>query len=542
MSGIVAHVSADVTSKMWITVLKHLLQRVYLLVIGLFLCTAHYNPAFALSRRVQEKNAQLQGRMHNAEMLYLQSVARAHNGDPDAMLTADKSLEDMEDILITCTKEKNCPIGNLLTSYKRLLKDRADDNNDASQSTSDQNSLHIEPSQIPLFTRASQQQMVSLFSKKNHAGTDIMVHYNAAIQVGIRRWATELRPQLMSSYENYQHLKAIMWPEWEKYHLPEALLFGIIAKESCGRVHSSSRSGALGLMQFMPATGQRFGLGTDAEGFDTRLDAQRVARASAEYISERFAELQNNVEMALAGYNSGEGRAARIFLQSGGKSFWNASVYAQFPAETQDYVPMVIAAAWLFLHPQPYGIQFPSSTMQAADFRLARPTTLYALGICLGNFKARDGYFRTMRNLNPRYAADVWIPGQTQLHATKQIAQLYQHHCINGQRAEVASVLASAQLNTALINDTSYTEYSERRQTMHIQPARNIRLSGAMHSTRTKSSIVIKHRQSLAYLAQTHACSKKHLAHVNHLSTPYAILRIGQRVSLEGCQHAHSQK
>src|SRR5690606_39644120 len=90
---------------------------------------------------------------------------------------------------------------------------------------------------------------------------------------------------LMTSYENYQVMRHLMWPEFEKRGLPEALLFGILAKESNGRVHSVSRAGAAGPMQFMPSTGRRFGLGPDGTGFDTRYDPRSAAEASAAYLN-----------------------------------------------------------------------------------------------------------------------------------------------------------------------------------------------------------------------------------------------------------------
>src|SRR3546814_20549962 len=77
----------------------------------------------------------------------------------------------------------------------------------------------------------------------------------------IRRWLTDRRPSLMDSYENYEYLRQTMWPSFERAGLPEALLFGIMAKESNGKAHATSRAGAAGPMQFMYATGKRFGLG-----------------------------------------------------------------------------------------------------------------------------------------------------------------------------------------------------------------------------------------------------------------------------------------
>ena len=50
---------------------------------------------------------------------------------------------------------------------------------------------------------------------------------------------------------NYQYLRFEMWPEYQKAGLPEAMLFGILAKESGGKVHAVSRSGAAGPLQFM---------------------------------------------------------------------------------------------------------------------------------------------------------------------------------------------------------------------------------------------------------------------------------------------------
>src|SRR3546814_1573386 len=87
-----------------------------------------------------------------------------------------------------------------------------------------------------------------------------MVQYNPAVQAGIRRWLTDMRPSLMDSYENYEYLRQTMWPSFERAGLPEALLFGIMAKESNGKAHATSRAGAAGPMQFMYATGKRFGL------------------------------------------------------------------------------------------------------------------------------------------------------------------------------------------------------------------------------------------------------------------------------------------
>ncbi|MEE7566910.1 lytic transglycosylase domain-containing protein, partial [Xanthomonas sp. Kuri4-3] len=204
--------------------------------------------------------------------------------------------------------------------------------------------------------------------------------------------------------------------------------------------------GAAGLMQFMPATARRFGLGPDETGFDSRFDPRSAAEASAAYLNERMGQLNRNIELALAAYNGGEGRAARVFNQSGGRGFWDQSVYNQFPAETKDYVPMVIAAAWIFLHPRQYGVELPKINAQPATLKLAKSTTLYELTICLGSAGTRDGYLRTLRNLNPRYEPDGWIPAGVTLNANTRIVGLYGRYCVSGPRADLARTLITADL------------------------------------------------------------------------------------------------
>ena len=414
-----------------------------------------------VSARDRVKIEALDQRMAAAEKRYRAALVLVANADPKGKNEGDAALEDMEDVISACIAQKGCQVSNMLPAYKRLLKDNADTrDSDGDELASDGGLLQADPdhlgplaADVPEAARAA-----ALLNDKRHA-FDSMVEYNPAVQAGIRRWLTDMRPALMTTYENYQNLRAVMWPEWEKRGLPEALLFGIMAKESNGRVHASSRAGAAGLMQFMPATGRRFGLGPDGTGFDTRFDARSAAEASATYLNERMRELNGSVELSLAGYNGGEGRAVRVFRQSGGQGFWVDSVYNQFPGETKDYVPMVIAAAWIFLHPQQYGVEFPKISAQPATIRLAKSTTIYELTICLGSADTRDGYMRALRNLNPRYEADGWIPAGTTINATTRIAGLYNRYCVSGPRADLARTLITADLNAAIVRPAaaSYT-------------------------------------------------------------------------------------
>jgi membrane-bound lytic murein transglycosylase D len=500
--------------------------------------------AHALSARDKAKVDVIQQRMVAAEKRYTDALVLMDNADPKGSTEGDAALEDMEDVISDCIAQKGCQVSGLLTTYKRLLKQRADSTGE-NDGTEDIGPLEADPDHIaPLVADVPEAARAAALLNDHRHAFDEMVEYNPAVQAGIRRWLTDMRPALLTSYENYMNLRAVMWPEWEKSALPEALLYGIMAKESNGRVHASSRAGAAGLMQFMPATGRRFGLGPDGTGFDTRFDPRSSAQASAAYMNERMRVLNKNIEYALAAYNGGEGRAARIYREAGGQSFWTDSAYNQFPGETKDYVPMVIAAAWIFLHPQQYGVEFPKVNAQPATIRLAKSTTIYELTICLGSTGTRDGYMRVLRNLNPRYEADGWIPAGTTINATTRIAGLYNRYCVSGPRADLARTLITADLNAAIkrpsaASFTGSVAVGDLQAMQAAQAAAPVVAASAPRPVapvrRAARSYKVAKGDTLGRIASRFQCEVPALARANGLRAPAYAIKPGQSLKLEGC-------
>ncbi|MCF7223184.1 transglycosylase SLT domain-containing protein [Marilutibacter chinensis] len=482
--------------------------------------------AAALSRRDQAAVDGIGQRMLAAEAKYREAMVMAGNADPEGTRLGDEALEDMEDAMADCAKQRGCSPTTLLATYKRLLKLNTDAQEPfaGEHGPDDADPDHVDLAQgesdpfaadVPEAARAA-----ALLDDRRHR-FDEMVKYNPAVQAGIRRWLTDMRPSLMNSYENYQYMRHLMWPHYERAGLPEALLFGIMAKESNGKVHARSRAGAAGPMQFMYATGQRFGLGKDSHGFDTRFDPYAASEASVRYLNERMGELNRNIELALAAYNGGEGRARRIHQAHPGKDFWDEAVYNEFPAETRDYVPMVIAAAWLFLHPKQYGIEFPKVDPRPAALTLSQPSSIYQLTICLGNGGTRDGYMRALRNLNPRYEADSVLPSGTVLNATTRIAGLYNRWCSRGARAELARTLVLSDPDRAIVRTGAVTPVA-------AAPAAS---DGGVRPRVYK----VQRGETLTSIARKFSCGTGQLARTNNIRPPRYTIRPGQQLSLEGC-------
>ena len=483
----------------------------------------------AQSKRDLAAAAVLQQRMETAEKHYRDAMLAE---DEEAATTASSAaLTEIKAVIEACARQKGCAMPDMLATYERLLK--------ASPQPGEE--LFDDEAEDPIdegdFTAADVPEQANAASLLSEEGKRFvqMVQFNPAVQAGIRRWLTDMRPSLMDSYENYRYMQHLMSPAFKRHGLPEALLFGIMAKESNGKVHAGSRAGAVGPLQFMPATGRRFGLGNDGTGFDTRYDPRASADAAAQYLTERMNQLGNSIELSLAGYNGGEGRALRVYREKGGRSFWDYDVYNQFPAETKDYVPMVIAAAWLFLHPKDYGIRWPRVGTRPATITLAQPASIYELTICLGNYGSRDGYMRALRNLNPRWNADSTIPAGTALNATTRIAWLYRFNCgASSKRAQLARQLVASNVQSALVRiGPMSTAPGEGTATAPMQDAPPPARPAAPAKQKTYK---VQRGETLSSIARRFGCELRDVAKANKLKAPKYAIRPGQSLKLEGCK------
>lgn len=490
----------------------------------------------AQSRRERAEVEQLQRSLQDAQQRYQQA--------DEGSAAAQGALRDADKVIADCATRKGCNVSAFLLQYRSMLQ--PPERSGGSDADLD-DPIDFTADDVPPEATAD-----ALLDERNRAFAR-EVQFNPAVQSGIRRWLTDMRPSLMQSYENYQYMRHLMAPAFRNRGLPEALLFGILAKESNGKVHVGSRAGAVGPMQFMPATGKRFGLGVDGSGFDTRYDPRASAEAAASYLMERYGQLNSNIELSLAAYNGGEGRALRVY-QNVGNNFWNYDVYNQFPAETKDYVPMVIAAAWLYLHPDDYGLQFPRVASRPAMLRLEQPTTLYELTICLGNTRGSDGYLRALRNLNPRLQPQSRLPQGGVVNATTQIARRYNRYCTGGKRSQLAQQLVNTDPSLAIVrvgDVTTVETIQPQKRTVYVpgqgptevtvatgQPAETAAATTAAPQP-AKADAPAQHRvaagETLMAVARRYGCNVKRLAEVNGIRPPRYAIRQGQVLRLDGC-------
>ena len=143
--------------------------------------------------------------------------------------------------------------------------------------------------------------------------------------------------------------------------MPDALKY-LSVVESALVPEAVSRSGAVGLWQFMPVTGSEYGLKIDGT-VDERSDPHRSTDAALRYLKRQY-ERFGSWELALAAYNCGPGRVNRAVRRSGSKNFWK--LYRYLPRETRSYVPAFIGATYLYKYYQQHNLTpaYPSLDMQ----------------------------------------------------------------------------------------------------------------------------------------------------------------------------------
>jgi membrane-bound lytic murein transglycosylase D len=388
----------------------------------------------------------LYARLDQDSTRYENALALAREGKTDqAQGEVAAALDDLRAAATQCSTTAGCEQQRFVDAFDRLLRlstgSEAGNESDATTSGATPDETQEAGEASPVVAAVPELGRSVTLLKGRELG-DIMA-MNGPVKAALEEWLTQYRPNLITAYVNYEYMRYLMWPEYQKAGLPEALLFGMLAKESGGKVHAVSRSGASGPLQFMYATGLRFGLGT-VDGFDQRFDPKLAARANAAYVNEQLAIFNNQLELVVGAYNGGEGAMQRL-AGKGTQNFWDPQIYYAVSQETREYVPMVLAAAWLFMHPERYNLAFPKVGGAPGAITLARPVSLAELTICLGqSADAESGWFRTLRNLNPQIDPQQALATGTKLAVPQELEAVYAKNCANGPWVALASDLHSA--------------------------------------------------------------------------------------------------
>ena len=234
---------------------------------------------------------------------------------------------------------------------------------------------------------------------------DIPVRYNSKVKRIIRRLTTKKRKQVIKGMRHSGKYMPMMVKMLHEAGMPLDLV-NMVSAESNFNVRARSKKSAVGLWQFIASTGRIYGLKIN-RWIDERRDPVLATKAAITYLKHLYG-IFGDWELAMAAYNSGEGRVKRAINRAKKKgrkhNFWSL----RLPRETRGYVPSIMAMAVIYKNPKRYGFGhvLPLSPM---DETKANLTVAFSLEEAAKRSKMS---FSALRDKNP--ALFLGVPPMTQ--------------------------------------------------------------------------------------------------------------------------------
>jgi membrane-bound lytic murein transglycosylase D len=185
---------------------------------------------------------------------------------------------------------------------------------------------------------------------------EIPITINSHVQKEIESFQGRERKFFTNAYYRSGIYRSMIVGKLKEAGLPEELSW-LPLIESGYKVRALSPARALGIWQFIPSTGYKFGL-TRNKWKDERMDPEKATDAAIGYLKELH-NMFGDWNTVLAGYNCGEGRVLRVIRKQKINyldNFWD--LYERLPRETARYVPRFLATLEIINNPAKYGFNF----------------------------------------------------------------------------------------------------------------------------------------------------------------------------------------
>jgi membrane-bound lytic murein transglycosylase D len=272
--------------------------------------------------------------------------------------------------------------------------------------------------------------------------------------------------------------------------------------ESALQPTAKSRAAAVGMWQFVYATGKAYGL--EINSFvDERCDPLQSTRAACKYLKDLY-RTYGDWSLALAAYNCGPGNVNKAIARAGVRgSFWD--IYNHLPRETRGYVPAFIAATYAYNYYTLHGIEITTPPMPMATDTIMVSRVMHLEQVA----STIDIPIETLRRINPQYRLDI-IPASTKSYPLMLPVRDLSHYIINED-----SIMAK---------DSLYLKE-------YLDPAKVEKKRVEENVARTITHVV-KRGETLGGIARRYGVTTRQIMQWNNLKNANT-LRIGQRLRIQ---------
>lgn len=316
--------------------------------------------------------------------------------------------------------------------------------------------------------------------------TPIKLEYNEYVQKYIVAYGVQNREKLQSIMSKSAYYFPIFEEYLDKYNLPLELKY-LAAVESALDPTAVSKSGAVGLWQFMKPTAEIFNIKITSY-IDERRDVYKSTEAACKYLKYLY-QTFGDWQLALAAYNGGPGTLTKAIAQSGGKhNYWELRPY--LTNQMQNYIPAFIAMNYLMSHHYEHNI-FPNTIFLEAN----KIDTIYVKG--------------------PLYLKNIAELTNTDLSVVKSLNPIYTHGYIPKDDNKHLLVLP---------NDKIYTFIEKKEEICRITNSNDV-ISIECEQSPIKKTKKVYHNvvqgDNLLRLSMNYECTINEIKEWNKLSEDY---------------------
>jgi len=183
--------------------------------------------------------------------------------------------------------------------------------------------------------------------------SDLPLTLNDAVASYISYFSNRGRHFLEHGYIRAGRYREMISQILKQQGVPQDLIY-LAQAESGFHSLALSRAGARGMWQFMASRGAGYGLHRDW-WVDDRQDPEKATRAAARHLKDLYAQF-GDWYLAMAAYNSGPGTVQKAVQRTGYADYWELYKRGVLPAETRNYVPIILAITIMSKNPAQYGL------------------------------------------------------------------------------------------------------------------------------------------------------------------------------------------
>jgi len=182
--------------------------------------------------------------------------------------------------------------------------------------------------------------------------------------------------------------------------LPDDLKYLAITESSL-RPFAVSPTGASGIWQFIPSTGEKYGMRRNRTT-DERFDFFKATEGALVYLKSLYGEFKGWA-LSMAAYNAGENRIRKEIELQNTKNYF----YLDLPIETERYVYKIAVAKIILSDPERFGFHLEANEfynplqVERVQIELTRPLPIMEVARAIGF------YYKEVKEMNLHFSEET---------------------------------------------------------------------------------------------------------------------------------------